>query len=58
MVAPWHKVAAGGGGESAVAYSLAAQEEVDALLRALVAARARQDGLGDRWRGLLRVMGP
>jgi trehalose 6-phosphate phosphatase len=32
------------------------QLQVDALLRALVRARARQDGLGDRWHALVDVL--
>jgi trehalose 6-phosphate phosphatase len=42
---------------SSAAYCLADQREVDDLLRALLAARARHDGLGDRWEALVRVMG-
>ncbi len=41
--------------KSSAHYSLADQGQVDDLLRALVAARARQDGLGDRWDGLVRA---
>jgi trehalose 6-phosphate phosphatase len=42
-------------GSSAV-YGLADQREIDDLLRALVAARVRQDGRGERWEGLVRAM--
>jgi len=48
----------GGAPDSCATYSLETQAEVDDLLRALVAARARQDGLGDRWEGLVRAMVP
>jgi trehalose 6-phosphate phosphatase len=41
--------------DSGAAYCLASQDEVDALLRALIAARARHDGLGPRWEGLVRA---
>jgi trehalose 6-phosphate phosphatase len=40
---------------SAARYCVETQEEVDDLLRALVAARARQDGLGNGWQGLVRA---
>ncbi len=46
----------GGERASSAAYWLPDQRQLDALLRALVAARARQAGLGDRWEGLVRVM--
>jgi len=48
----------GGERDSSAGYRLADQSHVDALLCALVAARARQDGRGDRWEGLVRAMGP
>lgn len=40
---------------SAARYCVDTQEEVDDLLRALVAARAKQDGLGHGWQGLVRA---
>jgi trehalose 6-phosphate phosphatase len=43
---------------SAARFYVPDQLAVDDLLRALVAARARQDGLGDRWQGLVRAMAP
>jgi trehalose 6-phosphate phosphatase len=49
-------VSVGGERDSSAGYRLAGQREVDDLLRALLAARARQDGLGERWEGLVRVM--
>jgi trehalose 6-phosphate phosphatase len=49
-------ICVGGERDSSAAYGLADQREIDDLLRALVAARARQDGLGERWEGLVRVM--
>jgi trehalose 6-phosphate phosphatase len=42
---------------SSARYCLPAQEDVDDLLGALVATRARQDGLGERWQGLVRAAG-
>ncbi len=48
----------GGARDSSAAYSLASQVEVDDLLGALIAARARQDGLGPRWKGLVRAVAP
>jgi trehalose 6-phosphate phosphatase len=41
---------------SCARYRLSAQEDMDDLLRALVAARARQDGLGHGWQGLVRAV--
>ncbi len=41
---------------SAARFFVPDQLAVDDLLRALVAARARRDGLGERWQGLVRVM--
>jgi trehalose 6-phosphate phosphatase len=49
-------ICVGGAPDSCAAYSVADQRHVDELLRALVAARARQDGLGNRWEGLVRAM--
>jgi trehalose 6-phosphate phosphatase len=46
----------GGAADSCAEYSVQDQRHVDELLRALVSARARQDGLGDRWEGLVRAM--
>lgn len=42
---------------SAATYFVRDQAEVDELLKLLVAARARQDGLGERWEGIVRVLG-
>ena len=42
---------------SSARYFVSDQAQVDELLELLVAARARQDGLGDRWEGLARVLG-
>jgi trehalose 6-phosphate phosphatase len=42
---------------SSARYFVSDQGEVDDLLKRLVAARARQDGLGERWEGLVRVLG-
>lgn len=50
-------VRVGGETDSSAEYCLAEQRQVDDLLRALLAARARHDGFGDRWEGLVRVMG-
>jgi trehalose 6-phosphate phosphatase len=41
---------------SSARYSLADQSQIDHLLRALIAARARHDGLGERWEGLVRAV--
>jgi trehalose 6-phosphate phosphatase len=49
-------ICVGGGEGSSAAYGLADQGEIDELLRALVAARVRQDGRGERWEGLVRLM--
>jgi trehalose 6-phosphate phosphatase len=49
-------ICVGGAADSCAEWSVADQRHVDDLLRALVAARARQDGLGDRWEGLVRAM--
>ena len=46
----------GGEPDSSAAYWLPEQRQVDDLLRALVAARARQDGLGGQCDGLVRAM--
>ncbi|HEX9400368.1 MAG TPA: trehalose-phosphatase [Anaeromyxobacter sp.] len=46
----------GGERDSSAAYWLPQQPQVDDLLRALVAARARQDGRGPRLEGLVRAM--
>jgi trehalose 6-phosphate phosphatase len=43
---------------SAAAHRLPDQRAVDDLLRALLAARARQDGLGERGEGLARLITP
>ena len=43
---------------SAARWYLPAQAAVDELLRALLAARTRRDGRGDRWEGLARAIGP
>jgi hypothetical protein len=43
---------------SAARWYLPAQVAVDELLRALLAARTRRDGRGDRWEGLARAIGP
>jgi trehalose 6-phosphate phosphatase len=51
-------ICVGGGRESSAAYALADQREVDDLLRALLSARARLDGLGERWEALVRVVTP
>jgi trehalose 6-phosphate phosphatase len=48
----------GGEGDSFAEYGLADQRQIDDLLRSLITARARQDGLGERWEGLVRVMKP
>jgi trehalose 6-phosphate phosphatase len=48
----------GGELDSSAAYRLPDQIHVDELLRALLAARARQDGLGERWQGLARLVTP
>jgi trehalose 6-phosphate phosphatase len=50
-------VRVGGAADSCAAYSIEDQRHVDDLLRALVAARTRQDGLGDRCAGLVRALG-
>lgn len=42
---------------SSAAWYLPAQRDVDALLRALINARTRHDGLGERWEGLARAVG-
>jgi trehalose 6-phosphate phosphatase len=42
--------------DSRARYCLGSQEEVDELLRALVDARARQDGIGHGWQGLVRAV--
>jgi trehalose 6-phosphate phosphatase len=42
--------------DSAARYSIATQREVNDLLCALIAARARQDGMGERWDGLVRAL--
>jgi trehalose 6-phosphate phosphatase len=49
-------ICVGGADGSSAAYGLADQAEIDDLLRALVSARVRQDGRGERWEGLVRVM--
>ncbi|MGC3996395.1 MAG: trehalose-phosphatase [Anaeromyxobacter sp.] len=46
----------GSAGPSVARFCISSQEEVDDLLRALIAARAQEDGLGDRWQGLVRVL--
>jgi trehalose 6-phosphate phosphatase len=43
--------------ESAARYALPDQRRVDDLLRALIAARARQDRVASRWEGLVRALG-
>jgi trehalose 6-phosphate phosphatase len=48
----------GGAPDSSAAYQLDDQKQIDDLLRGLVAARARQDGLGGRWEGIVRAMAP
>ena len=47
----------GPSGASAARFSLPMQDAVDDLLRLLVAIRARQEGLGERWEGLVRAAG-
>jgi trehalose 6-phosphate phosphatase len=47
----------GGTSDSFARYFVSDQAQVDELLKVLVAARARQDGLGDRWEGLVRAVG-
>ncbi|BDG06304.1 trehalose-phosphatase [Anaeromyxobacter oryzae] len=42
---------------SSARFHLPEQGAVDELLRVLVAARARQDGLGERWEGFVRAVG-
>jgi trehalose 6-phosphate phosphatase len=42
--------------DSAAAYALPDQRGVDDLLRALLDARTRRDGRGERWEGLARLM--
>jgi trehalose 6-phosphate phosphatase len=49
-------IAIGSARESAAAYRLEGQEQIDDLLRALVCARAEQDGRGARCDGLLRAV--
>jgi trehalose 6-phosphate phosphatase len=44
--------------DSAATWFIADQLEIDELLRRLIAARARQDGLGERWEGLVRAVQP
>ena len=43
--------------DSAARYFVPSQEDVDGLLRALLAARAAHDGRGDRWQALVRALG-
>ncbi len=43
---------------SAAPWYLPAQAAIDDLLRALLSARTRRDGRGDRWEGLARAVGP
>jgi trehalose 6-phosphate phosphatase len=43
---------------SAARWYLPAQAAIDELLGALLAARTRRDGRGDRWEGLARTVGP
>lgn len=45
----------GDSSDSCARYCLGSQEELDALLRALVTARAKQDGMGHGWQGLVRA---
>ena len=45
-----------GARESAASYRLESQEQIDDLLRALMCARAEQDGIGPRWEGLVRAV--
>ncbi|BDG02309.1 trehalose-phosphatase [Anaeromyxobacter oryzae] len=52
-----YPVRIGHGRETAARFALPDQAAIDDLLRALIAARAQQDGLGARWEGLVRVMG-
>jgi trehalose 6-phosphate phosphatase len=47
----------GDSASSAARYFVPGQEEVDDLLRALIATRTAQDGLGGRWRSLVRAVG-
>lgn len=46
----------GAGGETAARYSIPDQGSIDAFLRALIVARAEQDGIGGRWESLVRIM--
>jgi trehalose 6-phosphate phosphatase len=41
---------------TAARYSIPDQEAIDGLLRSLIAERTEQDGLGNRWEALVRVM--
>jgi trehalose 6-phosphate phosphatase len=41
---------------SAAPWYVSAQAEVDELLRGLIAARTRRDGLGDRWEGVVNAV--
>ena len=45
-------------GDSAAQYFLPDQAQVDELLRQLIAARTKHDGLGDRSRGIVRAVKP
>jgi hypothetical protein len=42
---------------SAARWYLATQHALDDLLRAMLSARSRADGLGGRWEGLARAVG-
>jgi len=44
-------------GRSLARYYVPAQAAVDDLLRALISARTRRDGLGERWQGLVQAVG-
>lgn len=44
--------------DSAASYRLESQDQVDDLLRALICARAEQDGRGARWQGLVQAVRP
>jgi trehalose 6-phosphate phosphatase len=53
-----HAIRVGEARESAAGFFLPDQSAVDDLLRAFVSTRARLDGLGESWEGLVRAMKP
>ncbi len=53
-----HAIRVGQASPSAARWFVPDQAAVDELLRAFVSARVRQDGLGERWEGLVKAMEP